>query len=92
MFGSCIVYKRALGIFTFQVLSVSPDSNSAIDFFSLALKRLARTHPADPAPRIIQECLYYKKNVVYEYTNKGAEVYKNRKIQKPDVEVILNEL
>ena len=46
----------------------------------------------DPAPRIIQECLYYKKNVIYEYTNKGAEVYRNRKIQKPDVEVILNEL
>ena len=46
----------------------------------------------DPAPRIIQECLYYKKNIIYEYTNKGAEIYRNRKIKKPDVEVILNEL
>ena len=46
----------------------------------------------DPAPRIIQECIYYKKDMIFEYTNKGAEIYKNRKIQKPDVEVILNEL
>ena len=46
----------------------------------------------DPAPRIIQECIYYKKDMIFEYTNKGAEIYRNRKIQKPDVEVILNEL
>jgi hypothetical protein len=46
----------------------------------------------DPAPRIIQECIYYKKDMIFEYTNKGAEVYRNRKIQKPDVENIINEL
>lgn len=46
----------------------------------------------DPAPRIIQECKHYRKNVIYEYTNRGAEVYKNRKLEKPDVEVILNEV
>jgi len=46
----------------------------------------------DPAPRIIQECIYYKKDMIFEATNKGAEVYKNRKIQKPNVENILNEL
>jgi len=46
----------------------------------------------DPAPRIIQECIYYKKDIIFEYTNKGAEVYRNRKIQKPDVENIINEL
>ena len=46
----------------------------------------------DPAPRIIQECIYYKKDIIFEYTNKGAEGYRNRKIQKPDVENIINEL
>jgi len=46
----------------------------------------------DPAPRIIQECKYYNKPIIFEATNRGAEVYYNRPIQTPDVENILNEL
>jgi len=46
----------------------------------------------DPAPRIIQECKYYNKPIIFESTNKGAEVYMNRDIEKPDVENIVNEL
>ena len=44
----------------------------------------------DPAPRIIQECLYHNKEIIFEATNKGAEVYMNRKIEKPNVEAIIN--
>jgi hypothetical protein len=46
----------------------------------------------DPAPRIIQECKYYNKPIVFEAMNKGAEIYYKRKIEKPNVENIVNEL
>jgi len=46
----------------------------------------------DPAPRLIQECKYHDKQIIYEASNKGAEVYKNRCIEKPNVESIINEL
>lgn len=46
----------------------------------------------DPAPRLIQECKYHDKEIIYEASNKGAEIYKNRLIEKPNVESIVNEL
>ena len=46
----------------------------------------------DPAPRLIQECKYYNKEIIFEALNKGAKVYKNRSIEKPNVESIINEL
>jgi len=46
----------------------------------------------DPAPRLIQECKYHNKEIIYEASNKGAEIYKNRYIKKPNVKSIINEL
>ena len=46
----------------------------------------------DPAPRLIQECKYYNKEIIFEANNRGAKVYFERPIEKPDVEVIVNEL
>ena len=46
----------------------------------------------DPAPRLIQECKYHNKEIIYEASNTGAEAYKNRPIEKPNVESIINEL
>ena len=47
----------------------------------------------DPAPRIIQECKYYGKNMVYERDETivdGGSVYWHRDITKPNIEPILN--
>ena len=46
----------------------------------------------DPAPRIIQECKYHNKNIIFENTNVGAETYYKRKLLKPDVGNIINEI
>ena len=46
----------------------------------------------DPAPRLIQECKYHNKKIIYEASNTGSEVYKSRAIKKPDVKCIINEL
>ena len=46
----------------------------------------------DPAPRLIQECKYHNKKIIYEASNRGSEAYKNRPIEKPNVESIINEL
>ena len=46
----------------------------------------------DPAPRLIQECKYHNKKIIYENSNRGSEAYKNRPIEKPNVESIINEL
>ena len=43
----------------------------------------------DPAPRIIQECIHYKKDIIFEATNRGAKVYFDRPIKKPNVEAIV---
>lgn len=46
----------------------------------------------DPAPRIIQECKYYGKNVIYlrdKTIIDGGSVYWSRDIKDPDVEPIL---
>jgi len=44
----------------------------------------------DPAPRLIQECKYYNKKIIFENTNIGAEVYMKRELSNPNVEPILN--
>jgi len=44
----------------------------------------------DPAPRIIQECKYHNKEIIFEATNRGAEVYFQRPIEKPNVEAIID--
>lgn len=46
----------------------------------------------DPAPRIIQECKYFNKNMIFESNNVGAKTYYEREIEIPNVENILNEL
>lgn len=42
----------------------------------------------DPAPRLIQECKYHSKEIIYEASNKGAEVYKNRLIEEINIKSI----
>ena len=47
----------------------------------------------DPAPRIIQECKYYDKNMIYERDKTivdGGSVYWQRDIKKPDITPIVN--
>jgi len=47
----------------------------------------------DPAPRLIQECKYYNKNIIYQRDRSiidGGSVYMSRDIYEPDVEPILN--
>lgn len=49
----------------------------------------------DPAPRIFQECKYYKKNVVYlrdKTIQDGGSVYWKRDIKEPNVAPILDAL
>ena len=46
----------------------------------------------DPAPRLIQECKYYNKNIIYQRDQSivdGGSVYMSRDILEPDVEPIL---
>jgi len=45
----------------------------------------------DPAPRILQECLYYNKEVIFDRPNlnDGGSVYWNRGLKKPNIEPIL---
>ena len=48
-------------------------------------------HTFDPAPRIIQECLYYGKEVIFERPDiaDGGAVYWQRGLMKPDVNEII---
>jgi hypothetical protein len=49
----------------------------------------------DPAPRLIQECKYYNKNMIYLRDNSiidGGSVYWRRNIKNPDINPILNAL
>ena len=46
----------------------------------------------DPAPRLIQECKYYNKEIIFEASNRGAEVYKNRIIKTPNIQPIIDVL
>lgn len=49
----------------------------------------------DPAPRIIQECKYYGKNMVYERDETiidGGSIYWKRDIKRPDITPILEAL
>ena len=55
-------------------------------------KYIYTKNTVDPAPRLIQECKYYNKEIIFEASNRGAETYKNRPIEKPNVECIINEL
>jgi len=45
----------------------------------------------DPAPRILQECLQYKKEVIYERPDlaDGGSVYRRRGLKTPDINPIL---
>ena len=47
------MYSKALGISTFQVLLLGPDSSKQTDVFLSFESLFARTHPADPAPIIM---------------------------------------
>lgn len=47
----------------------------------------------DPAPRLIQECKYYGKNIIYLRDNSikdGGSVYWNRKINTPNISPIIS--
>lgn len=47
----------------------------------------------DPAPRIIQECKYYGKNMIYERDKTivdGGSIYWGRSIQEPDITPIVS--
>jgi hypothetical protein len=47
----------------------------------------------DPAPRIIQECKYYSKDIIYlrdKAIVDGGSVYMNRNIQEPDITPIIS--
>ena len=46
----------------------------------------------DPAPRLIQECKYYNKEIVFKASNRGAKVYKNRIIKTPNIQPIIDVL
>lgn len=46
----------------------------------------------DPAPRLIQECKYHNKEIIFEASNIGAEIYKKRLIKNPEIKNIISEL
>ena len=71
-----------------QIYYPSPVEN----LLGIFKKYVYTKNTVDPAPRLIQECKYHNKEIIYEASNTGAEVYKNRNIKKPDVECIINEL
>ena len=44
----------------------------------------------DPAPRIIQECKYYNKEIILEKYNRGVNIYLDRECKQPDVSELIN--
>lgn len=49
----------------------------------------------DPAPRILQECKYFNKKIIYQRSSDiidGGSVYYQRKLEKPNLEQILKHL
>tara|TARA_B100001093_G_scaffold519955_1_gene611688 strand:+ start:3739 stop:4566 length:828 start_codon:yes stop_codon:yes gene_type:complete len=44
----------------------------------------------DPAPRIIQECKYYNKEIILEQYNRGVGFYLTRECKQPDVSELIN--
>lgn len=60
------------------------------NLFGLFNKYVYTKETLDPAPRIIQECLHHKKEIIFEATNRGAQIYFDRPIEKPNVEAIID--
>jgi len=87
---------KSHGIIIYDVYEYDSNLNNIIspveNLLGIFKKYVYTKNTVDPAPRLIQECKYHNKEIIYEASNTGAEVYKNRNIKKPDVECIINEL
>ena len=87
---------KSHGIIIYDVHEYDSNLNNIIspveNLLGIFKKYVYTKNTVDPAPRLIQECKYHNKEIIYEASNTGAEIYKNRNIKKPDVECIINEL
>tara|TARA_Y100001954_G_scaffold211273_1_gene238010 strand:+ start:832 stop:1557 length:726 start_codon:yes stop_codon:yes gene_type:complete len=87
---------KSHGIIIYDVYEYDSNLNNIVspveNLLGIFKKYVYTKNTVDPAPRLIQECKYHNKEIIYEASNTGAEVYKNRNIKKPDVECIINEL
>jgi len=93
---SVIKKYKSHGIMVYDIGVIDPRLNHIIvpiDNLLGIFDTYVYTKPIlDPAPRIIQECIYYHKPIIFEAENRGAQVYWKRRILEPDVENIVNEL
>ena len=92
-----LIYKyKSHGIIIYNNYEHDSNLNNVIapveNLLGIFKKYIYTKDTTDPAPRLIQECKYHNKEIIYEASNRGAEAYKSRPIEKPNVENIINEL
>lgn len=92
-----LIYKyKSHGIIIYDNYEHDSNLNNVIapveNLLGIFKKYIYTKDTTDPAPRLIQECKYHNKEIIYEASNRGAEAYKSRLIEKPNVENIINEL
>lgn len=75
-----------IGYYDSRVNNIIVPVNNLLGIFN---KYVYTKETLDPAPRIIQECKYYNKEIIFEATNRGSKVYFERPIEKPNVEAIV---
>jgi len=87
------------GILTYDAKYVNPDYNNIFvpvqNLLGVFDTYVYTKETFDPAPRIIQECKYYGKEIIYHRDKSiidGGSVYWKRSITEPNIQPILDEL
>lgn len=84
------------GIITYDEDYINPELNNVFvpidNLLGMFNKYVYTKNTFDPAPRIIQECKWLGKEIIYlrnDWFRDGGHVYYNRELSKPDVSSIL---
>jgi hypothetical protein len=87
------------GILTYNEDYVNKNNNNVfvpvVDLMSIFETYVYTKSTFDPAPRIIQECKFFNKNIIYKRDRTlkdGGSVYWNREVKDLNVEPILNSI
>ena len=85
---------KSHGIMIYNISDYDPRLNNVLvpvdNLLGIFDKYVYTKSTLDPAPRIIQEFKYHRKEIIFEAKNRGAEVYFSRPIEKPNVEAIID--
>lgn len=92
-----LVYKyKSHGIIIYDNYEYDSNLNNVLapveNLLGIFKKYIYTKNTVDPAPRLIQECKYHNKEIIYEASNRGAEVYKKRPIEKLNIKSIVSTL